>query len=204
MGEKDIRLAFQKALDVKPDPAISAMLKETDRVQYEDRRKEVAKKLGGRFAHTGMFWYHLIIGIPNMTERDIKKQWKEELLPQLANIEETERPEIISGLAKGLYLSESPNSTGQRVLSTRSHLSQNMEKFLQGFNSKRFSPSSKVFFMVVAQLSEYSRDDLNSFGDFLRKKDRLPHENIRLEQTFSVVADWLVKPKNNTQSSRLS
>jgi hypothetical protein len=204
MGERDIRFALQKALEVRPDPTISAMLKKAASEQYKDRRKQEAEKLGGRFEHTGISWYHLILDIPNMTARDIKKQWKEELLPQLASIEESERHEIIAHLARGLYLSEYPNSSGQRNLSRRTPLSQNLEKFLQGFNSERFSPSSKVFFMVIAQLSEYSKDELNSFEDFLRKKGRLPHKNVKLEQTFPVVADWLVQSRSGSQSSRLS
>ena len=100
-------------------------------------------------------------------------------------------------------MSGDPRNDGQRVLSTRSYLSQNMEKFLQRFNSKRFL-SSKTLIMVVAQLSEYSVDDLKAFGDFLKEDDRLPIEGVNLEQTFPVIADWLVQSKNRPQSSKLS
>lgn len=195
MGEKDIRAAFDKALATKPDPAIKGMLNEAASQQYKDRRHQWAVKLGGRFEHAGMSWFHLTVGIPNMSARDIKKQWKEELLPQLSSIEENERPEIISRLAKGLLLSEDPRSDGQRVLSTRSYLSQNMEKFVRRFNSKRFSPASKVFFRVVAQLSEYSSDELNLFGDFLKENGRLPDKDVKLEQAIPAVAEWLIQSR---------
>ena len=190
----EVRNALQRALSETPNPIIKGMLREAATNQYKDRRKNEAEKLGGRFEHTGMSWHHLIINTPNMTARDIKKRWKEELLPQLKNIEEAERPQVIARLAEGLYLSENPQSS-ERYLTFLTDLSQNMNKFLRRFSPERFSPPSKAFFMVIAQLSEYSRDELKTFGDFLRERDRLPRAGVTIQQTFPVIADWLVQSR---------
>jgi hypothetical protein len=179
------------------------MLNNAVQVQYREgqveRRKRELDKLGGRFEYIGREW--LTHGMVNsVVRRKVKEEWHE-LPPLLANIEEGERPQLISRLAKSLRLSENSNSS-YRVIAARI-LNNRLEGPSQMLSTKRFSTVSEVFFEYISDIAGYSKEQKALFRDFMNKREDL-NGSISLPQTFPAVAEWLVQSRIGSQSSKLS
>lgn len=198
-----MREEFLRAARQNPKSPIADAVRGIERTQFEGRRAErrakELEKLGGRFEYIGNNWLNQIMGNPiTISIRDLRKEWGEELLPQLSNSEVSERPQIISRLAKGLMLSENLNSS-YRVTVASVILNNPLGELSQMFITKKISPASKVFLQAISDISGYSRKQKALFGNFMNGRKDL-QGSVTLPQTFPAVAEWLVQQNNTAKT----
>lgn len=203
-----MREAFREAARENPKSPISGVVRGVERKQYEERKAErharELDKLGGRLEYIGRVWLnHRMRNHVSISMRTLKEEWKE-LPPLLANIEESERVELIGRLAKGLMLSEERTNAYYKQTAIRRILENPLEDIQAIFAKKtRFSPASEAFFEALTDICGYSKEQKASFKEFMSSREDLSGL-VRLPQTFPAVAEWLVQSRNDSQSSRLS
>ena len=193
-----MREAFRKAAEQNPNSPTTKIVKGVAQSQWKERQAQrharELEKLGGRFEYIGKkYLSHRVGSYVSISMRALKEEWHE-LPPLLANIEESERPELISSLAKGLMLSENLNSSYHSVVAARI-LNNSLDELSQMLSRKRFSMASLVFFDVISDISGHSKEQKASFRDFMNKRDDL-HGSVSLPQVFPAVAEWLVQQNN--------
>jgi len=197
----DMREAFRKAANQNPDSKLAGVIKNIEYSQYTERRAErharELEKLGGRFEYVGNMWLNRIMGNPiPILRTELRREWHQELLLQLHNnIEENDRPQLISRIADGLMLSERSNSS-YKVISERTILSHPF----RGLSDERFSPASKYFFQIVADISGYSENEKTDFRNFVVERVDI-HGYSKLTDVFPAVAEWLVQQYNTAKKT---